>query len=671
MVSRSLCRAGFGLILLATSGWTQTIVVNNQVLPADASTVAPAYAVINASSSNATATLFPGETKQLTPAVLANLTRLSLTNVVLFDFPNPKAPVKSNWTCKTFPGDVLFPGTVTNAVFNLLLGGSLIQTIPFAAPCFDDYGVQDPAKCSFINNNWFNNSYIHTDDPTSINAILFQGTTCVPAGVNPEAETCTLGSYPNYSVNVSTVAQVQLAINLARNLNVRLVIKNTGHDFGAKSTGAGSISLWTHNLKDIRFYEDYEEGPYQGPAFKMGAGVQAFEAYAAARDANVTIVGGEGKTVGLFGGYMLGGGHSPMSSIYGMGSDQVLSMEVVMADGTFLTASNTSNPDLFWALRGGGGSTYGVVTSQSMVIRAYPKIPVTTMTFALSSGNDTSFDQWWQVVRAYFNDFIKYADAGMYSYFSLSAINGDYIFTMQPWFAPNLTKAAFQNITAPFWEAVKNADVALEPLYTEYDNFYDAWNENFPLEAWGSNLQRPGSRLFPRENWEDSDKLNNTFDAIRYVVDSGGYVLGFNIQPNPKGEGNYPDSAVNPAWRKAVLHAVDAVAWTQDMRTEVIEIWSSVLTKDWGPRWKAAAPDSGAYLSESDYIEPQFQQSFWGDKYERLYAMKKQLDPWDVFYAQNAVGSEDFEMTDYVFGILPSQNSRLCRKQANLPKRNK
>lgn len=83
-------------------------------------------------------------------------------------------------------------------------------------------------------------THASTDDPTSINAILFQGTTCVPSVVNPFATQCTLGSYPPLSVNVSTVAQVQLAVNLARNLDIRLVIKNTGHDFGAKSTGAGS-----------------------------------------------------------------------------------------------------------------------------------------------------------------------------------------------------------------------------------------------------------------------------------------------------------------------------------------------------------------------------------------------------------------------------------------------
>lgn len=52
---------------------------------------------------------------------------------------------------------------------------------------------------------------------------------------------------------------------------------------------------------------------------------------------------------------MLGGGHSPLSSIYGLAADQVLAMEVVLANGRFVTVTEESHPDLFWAIRGGGG----------------------------------------------------------------------------------------------------------------------------------------------------------------------------------------------------------------------------------------------------------------------------------------------------------------------------
>jgi FAD/FMN-containing dehydrogenase len=69
----------------------------------------------------------------------------------------------------------------------------------------------------------------------------------------------------------------------------------------------------------------------------------------------VTIIEPGGGSVGVFGGFFQGGGHSTYTSYWGLAADQILSIEVVTADGRFVTANTTSNPDLFWALRGGGG----------------------------------------------------------------------------------------------------------------------------------------------------------------------------------------------------------------------------------------------------------------------------------------------------------------------------
>lgn len=88
------------------------------------------------------------------------------------------------------------------------------------------------------------------------------------------------------------VAQIQLSVNFARNLNIRLVIKNSGHDFNAKSTGAGSLSIWTHNLQNIQYLgDDYTAAGYAGPAFKVGAGVTVGQMYAAADAQDLEIVG--------------------------------------------------------------------------------------------------------------------------------------------------------------------------------------------------------------------------------------------------------------------------------------------------------------------------------------------------------------------------------------------
>jgi hypothetical protein len=106
------------------------------------------------------------------------------------------------------------------------------------------------------------------------------------------AGNCTLGGFPSYFVNVSNVAQIQLAVNYARNRNLRLIIKNTGHDGFGKSVGKGALSLWTHNLKDIQFLPELELEGYKGPALKLAAGVQLFEVYEAAEKYGVTAVGG-------------------------------------------------------------------------------------------------------------------------------------------------------------------------------------------------------------------------------------------------------------------------------------------------------------------------------------------------------------------------------------------
>lgn len=192
---------------------------------------------------------------------------------------------------------------------------------------------------------------------------VWQGRSCLPTD-DPDG-TCSLGAYPVYAVNVSTVGHIQAALSFARRQNLRFVIKNTGHCYLGKSNGAGALSVWMHNLKDIDFLSDYQSsgGSYRGTALKVGAGVTVREVYEAAHRYGVSALGGICESVGYAGGYIAGGGHTPLSGLYGMGADQALAFEVVTADGKFMTASETSNPDLYWALQGGGGSTYGIVTS--------------------------------------------------------------------------------------------------------------------------------------------------------------------------------------------------------------------------------------------------------------------------------------------------------------------
>lgn len=90
-----------------------------------------------------------------------------------------------------------------------------------------------------------------------------------------------------------------------------------------KSTGAGAVSIWTHNLKDIDFLQ-YKSARYTGPAMRLGAGVQGMEAMAAAHRHGKVLVTGNCPSVGITGGYTQGGGHGQLVSRFGLAADQVL-----------------------------------------------------------------------------------------------------------------------------------------------------------------------------------------------------------------------------------------------------------------------------------------------------------------------------------------------------------
>jgi len=114
---------------------------------------------------------------------------------------------------------------------------------------------------------------------------------------------------------------------------------------------------------------EYNQGPYGDAAAQVGVELEAWELYSYIDRYNMTIVVPGGSTVGAYGGWFLGGGHSVLASTYGLGSDQVLSLQVVTADGRFVTADPTTNTDSFYPLRGGGP---GQPTSNSMEIRLSP-----------------------------------------------------------------------------------------------------------------------------------------------------------------------------------------------------------------------------------------------------------------------------------------------------------
>lgn len=359
------------------------------------------------------------------------------------------------------------------------------------------------------------------------------------------------------------------------------------------------------------------------------------------------------------GGYIQGGGHSPLSSLYGLAADQVLSAEVVTPGGRFVTADLEQNTDLFWAIRGGGGSTFGVLTS--ITVKAHPDTLVTASTFSFSvGGNNGSItsENFWTGVRNYLDYFPSLSSQGIYAYwFILSSETGP-MFLMQPFWAPGKTLEETNALLAPWFAQLAALNITFTPETVQYDSFYPGWLASFPLEVIEKTHVATGSRLFPKQNWESSSALDATFDAIKASVEGGLIIIAFIIDPSLE-NGGYPDNSANPAWRNTYSHVIQSINWAEGASVSVQLEARQNLTHGYMQRWRDVSPGAGSYLAESDILEPDFQQSFYGTFYERLLAIKKQLDPADVFFAQNAVGSESWKVV--TANGLPSGDGKLCR----------
>lgn len=103
----------------------------------------------------------------------------------------------------------------------------------------------------------------------------------------------------------------------------------------------------------------------------IGGGILIKDTVKSAADAGVYVLTGNCNCVGTLGAY-LGGGCGTLTGLYGFGVDNIVSLRVVTSEGKIITASPTSNPDYFWALRG-AGRNFGIVTSA--VLKAYPYTP--------------------------------------------------------------------------------------------------------------------------------------------------------------------------------------------------------------------------------------------------------------------------------------------------------
>ncbi|KAF9694659.1 hypothetical protein EKO04_007679 [Ascochyta lentis] len=638
--------------------------------PSFTASVAPAAETVAAVSTPANVPLFDAETVQLTDGVVAGLqNNPSVAKYAsLFEFGDTNSPAAAHTRrarraprCKTMPGDALYPNKLVWGLTDQLLGGALESIVPIASPCYPNsaYNNYDAERCAYLVKN-FDAEEIYYDDNGALMNPLYYGMTCpIPASGNAANGTCTQGGYSEYAVKIKNVAQIQLAVNFARSLNLRMVIRNTGHDYNGRSVGKGALSIWTHGLKDIQYIEDYESAAYSGPVFKVGAGVQGFELLQAAEKYGVSAVAGICPTVGVFGGYSTGGGHSPLMQLFGTGADQIIALEVVLASGRFVTATQSVNSDLYWAMLGGGGGTFGIITSA--VVKVHPKVAVTASTWTVMTSETVSADAFWELVRFFWDSFPIYNTARTYSYGSLTKLGpGTYMWNMSPFFATNKTLAEYEDLVAPLYQKAAELNITIAANTTHYDTLYSAYQATFGTYNYhvGGAGAIPGNRFLPTENWADEGIRNQTFAAVQNAVEKA---MKLNMyHQHSADEQDKGVNSVNPAFRNLQAQLV-AIKSVTDMTPAGWKAGDDALNNDIMAPLREVSPAGGAYSNEADIGEPDWQQAFWGRNYPRLLELKKKYDPTELFYVHHGVGSEGWAVEDNGIVGVQSTDGPLCR----------
>ncbi|ORY71963.1 putative FAD-dependent isoamyl alcohol oxidase [Pseudomassariella vexata] len=567
---------------------------------------------------------------------------------VLFFVPAfAKADHVTPAACRYIPGDDGYPTQSEWAQLNNTVGGRLIATIPQASVCHTAPSSSDynETACEALQAGWdMAQTFLEVKPAEIINA-YYQNQSCDP--FTPVSRPCVLGNLVSHSINVSSAEDVIAGLEFARQKNVRLAIKTTGHDYMGKSTGLGGLALWMYNLKTADVIDQYESAWYSGPAIKLGSGMIVGESYEVAAAAGYRLVGGECGSVGITGGYSQGGGHSILNTAYGMAADNVLEWEVVTATGEHLIATPANNTDLYWALCGGGGGTYGVVLS--MKARLYPEGPVAGGTLGFNLADAENDDTFWEAVtiwHQYLPSFIKENN-------TLQWVIENSSFNVQSINLPDQPASAVKSLVSPYLSELDRLNITYLLTASVSATYLDHFAKYYGPLPYGPEPPSTvlNSRLVPRAVFANETARAKFVDAVRSTVSDGKFLYG--CSGMDVSNSSHPDNAVLPAWRDTVAICIPNGFWNYTAPlAENIALKERLVTVH-VPAIEAATPGSGVYLNEMDPLyQGDWKANMYAGNYDRLLSIKHQYDPDYLFYGRFAVGGDEFTIDG---------SGRLCR----------
>lgn len=475
-----------------------------------------------------------------------------------------------------------------------------------------------------------------------------------------------------YAVKARHAADVATAVDFARERHLRLVVKGGGHSYQGTSNAADSLLVWTRALNQVMLHEAFVPQGCEGktapvPAVTAGAGAMWIDLYHAVTTVAGRYVQGGGCTTVGTAGLVQSGGFGSFSKGFGTAAAHLLEAEVVTADGKVRTVNACKDPRLFWALKGGGGGSWGVVTRQTLRTFDLPTY-LGSAWGTIKARSDAAF-------RRLITRFVEHYAGHLFNphWGEQVHIGPDNKLTISM-VCQGLDSAGASAAWRPFVAWVRAATQDFEVIddlgthvISSARRWWDVdssmirdWRPGAPAyHAWWKgdgaqvgaflhgydSLWLPAALLRPRQQAALVEALVAASRHKEVELHFNKGLAGASAEAIVAAGQTATNPAVLEAFALAIIAGGEAPAHPGMPRSAI----DKVAARNDADKIAAAAqelrklvPDAGSYVSESNYFNARWQSAYWGENYRRLQAVKAEYDPNGLFFVHNGVGSEDW-----------------------------
>ena len=474
-----------------------------------------------------------------------------------------------------------------------------------------------------------------------------------------------------YAIRAQSTADVAAGVIFARENNLRLAVKGAGHSYQGTSSSADSLLIWTRAMNQVTLHDSFvpkgcEDHMAAVPAVTSGAGAVWIDLYTAVTtQAGRYVQGGGCADVGVAG-LVQSGGFGSLSKGFGTAASGLLEAEIVTADGVVRIANARTNPDLFWALKGGGGGSWGVVTKLTLRTHDLPEF-FGSAWGKIKAQSDNAFRK---LITRFFDFYVDNLMSPRWG--EQVSIETDNTLNLSM-VCQGLDKQAVKQLWQPFFDWVKSSphDFAvvdgLGAHATAARHWWDIQGNDSMIPDkregapkfhgwWKGDQDQVGAFIHGYDSlWLPAsllqkDQRQRLFDALfagsrhkKVELHFNKGLAGASAEVINAAKGTATNPAVCDAFALAIIADGEAAAYPGLARSSMdmpaahedahqIDLATAELRK--------IVPNAGSYVSESNYFNQSWQKAFWGENYSRLQSVKAKYDPDGLFFVRHGVGSE-------------------------------